>query len=157
MLLRPLCVLIGIHCLGCAAASGQGDAAKTPAGSEAIPEQAAHEPSPEELPGLLASQISPVVISHYSAVGGCHTIEYSGHVPKAGSVTVDWIIQPNGTVASPQVVESSFDNPQFHDCVLSVTKNFHFPEAPGTTDVSWRFKFRAPGGDPAAARQATFR
>jgi hypothetical protein len=143
--------------LACSTTTTSGPTTQSPEPELAVVAEAPHEPTPEELPGLAASQISPVVVSHYGSVGGCHTIEYSGHVPTSGSVTLDWIIQPNGTVKATKVVDSTFSNEQFHECVITVAKNFQFPEAPGTTEVSWRFKFRAPGRDSASPRQAAYR
>lgn len=100
---------------------------------------------PSELPGLDVAQVSPIVLKSYGAVGGCHTIE---HRPAAdaptteGFVTVDWVIQPDGSVREAAVTSSSYNQPRLHACVVAVTENLRFPSAVGTTPVSWRFKFR---------------
>ncbi len=139
-MLRLSVSLVAFTCFACAAAQEPVEAPKRQ--DEPKAQAPTRQLSPEELPGLEVSEISPVVLARYSAVGGCHTIEYSGQTDTAGSVTVDWVIQPDGSVKSAEVTESSFSNDQFHDCVVAVTRNLQFPEAPGTTPVSWRFKFR---------------
>lgn len=92
--------------------------------------------------GLKQSDISPVVMARYGDVTGCHAVGYSGDRDAEGSLVVGWVIQPDGTVSSPQVLESSF-NDDVERCVLQVTKDLKFPEASDFTEVSWRFKFRA--------------
>ena len=100
----------------------------------------------EEPPGLVESQIIPIVEAHYSRVRGCHTIEYSGRDATAGTITVDIDILPDGTVARAVVTESDYDSEQMQSCVLDVTRLLQFPTAPGSTELSWRFKFKAPQG-----------
>lgn len=110
----------------------------------------------DELPGLDSEDVAPVVMARYGAVGGCHTIQYSGGPTAAGSLAVDWMIQPDGSVVEAEVVESSFTEDRFHDCVLAVTRRMQFPAAPGTTSVSWKFRF-AEGRNLASHTPATFR
>lgn len=97
---------------------------------------------PDDGPGLDPSQVASVVTSKYGAVGGCHTIEYSGTERQSGSVMLDWVINPDGSVRRVDVVETSFLSSQFHECVLSVAQGLQFPSAVGKTEVSWQFRFR---------------
>ena len=107
------------------------------------------EPSPApvaEGPGLEVDQIRNVVESQNGAVRGCHTIEYSGRDSSGGTMTVDLAIAPDGSVESAIVVDSDFDSEPMQQCVVEVTRALRFPEAPGSTEVSWRFRFSAPQG-----------
>jgi TonB family protein len=114
-----------------------------------VPHVAMSKPAPApvaEAPGLEEDQIRQVVESRNGAVRGCHTIEYAGRDTSGGSMTVDLSINPDGAVDSVVVVESDFDSEPMQQCVVEVTRGLRFPEAPGATEVSWRFRFRAPQG-----------
>jgi hypothetical protein len=126
-----------------AACGGQ----ETPPKLPAAPLVAASRPIPRaeiEPEGLEESQIKRVVEARNSAVRGCHTIEFAGNDPTAGTLTVDMEINADGTVASAIVTDSDFDRPGLEDCVLGVTRDLHFPSADGPTEFTWRFKFRGP-------------
>jgi hypothetical protein len=63
------------------------------------------------------------------------------------------MIQPDGSVTDVVVLDSSFDNDRVEACVIEVATTLVFPEAPGNTPVSWRFKFRAGAEGQAASVQ----
>jgi TonB family protein len=103
--------------------------------------------APVEEDGLEDHQIRQVVEAKNGAVRGCHTLEYVGRGAEerahtGGTVTVDLEINPDGTVASAEITESDFDSQPMHECVLDITRNLRFPTAPGSTELSWRFRFR---------------
>ena len=106
---------------------------------------------PDEGPGLDPTQVATVVTSKYGVVGGCHTIEFSGRAQRPGSILLDWVINPDGSVRRVDVAESSFVSSQFHSCVLTVARDLQFPAAVGKTEVSWRFRFRESGARPNQA------
>lgn len=97
----------------------------------------------EPKPGLPTDQIKRVVEARYSAIRGCHTVEYSGRDSTGGTVLVDLAIEPDGTVSAASIVQSDYDSNAFQECVLGVTRSLKFPEAEGGTELSWRFRFRA--------------
>lgn len=101
-----------------------------------------HEEKAEHFAGLDPDQISPVVKNRYPAFRGCHTMEYGGGAMSPGSVVLEWEVQADGSVGKAKVAESSFENPKLNSCLVGVMKDLQFPHAPGTTEVSWRFKFR---------------
>jgi hypothetical protein len=133
-------VAIGATTVAC---GGQETTAKPPA----APLVAASRPIPRaemEPEGLDETQIKSVVEGRNSAVRGCHTIEFAGVGPTAGTLTVDMEVNADGTVASAIVTDSDFDRPGLEDCVVGVTRDLHFPTSDGPTEFTWRFKFRGP-------------
>jgi TonB family protein len=127
--------------LGCS--SAQPVAPRSPAQTVAARPPAAAEEEPE---GLEEHQIRPVVEAQDHAVRGCHTIEYAGRDTSGGTMTVDLEINPDGTVESVEVVESDFESEPMQRCVKDVTRGLRFPQAEGPTELSWRFRFKAPRG-----------
>jgi len=103
----------------------------------------AEEDETENGPGLTPEQVSEVFVNRSSlAIGGCHAVEYSGRAVEPGFVVVDLAISRNGHVRSARVSESSYAQGTLPQCVASVTRELSFPEAPGETEVSWRFDFK---------------
>lgn len=140
-------------CLASACGTGTTSALKTASDSEtARPARAAEarEPRDDELPGLDGDAVVTVVSDHTSAVTGCHVVGFSGGPAHAGSVTLSWFINPDGSVRDVQVADSSFDSEEFHACLVTIVAGITFPHAPGSTEVGgWRFRFRSRGGsDP---------
>jgi hypothetical protein len=100
----------------------------------------------EELPGLEPEAVVSVVTEHESAVTGCHVVGFSGQAAHSGAVTLTWRINPNGTVRDLKIADTTFDDSDFHHCILAVIEGLQFPAAPGSTEVGgWRFKFRSRG------------
>ena len=58
-------------------------------------------------------------------------------------------IRADGTVNAAEVTESTFESEQLHECVLSVSRGLKFPEAAGSTEMSWKFRFAGKGGSMA--------
>jgi outer membrane biosynthesis protein TonB len=135
MLIRllPLAILAG-----CSASSAPPKQSATPA-----PKPIAAKPPPPRKEGLKPKQISSVVMSRYGDVNGCHAVTFAGSSEAEGSMVVGWTITPDGSVNSPQVIESTFANADVERCVLQITAELRFPRATDATDVSWKFKFRA--------------
>jgi TonB family protein len=94
--------------------------------------------------GLDPYQVSTVVRSGYWAFGGCQALD-SDAQNRDGTVTVDWIVRPDGTVNEVSVTQSSFGRAQVDDCVADVARGLKFPEADSTTRVAWKVRFQAQG------------
>jgi hypothetical protein len=94
--------------------------------------------------GLDPFQVSEVVRAGYWAFGGCQALD-SDAQNRDGTVTVDWIVRPDGTVDEVSVIASSFDSPQVDGCVADVARGLKFPEADASTRVAWKVKFQAQG------------
>jgi TonB family protein len=84
------------------------------------------------------------------AVRGCYTVAYSGKEGGNGSLTVDFTVNPNGTVKSASISGSSFGNPTFENCIQKVYEGMTFPKAPGSTAASRPYNFRDASGDVEA-------
>src|SRR5690606_31566120 len=118
----------------------------TPPPKAAAVEPAPVEPAkPERALPFDPAAIRPVVEAQYPAVNGCHAVQFSGADQSEGEIVVEWEITPGGRVKDPHVLSSTFESPEIERCVTEVTKSFEFPESGGSTDVSWKFKFRARG------------
>ncbi len=91
---------------------------------------------------LEPEDISLVVLGRYESIGGCHTVQYSGSSEAEGALTLAWKIRPDGSVADANVVDSSFGSSAFHDCVLSIVRDMHFPSSETSTEVgAWKISF----------------
>jgi TonB family protein len=91
-----------------------------------------------------------------SAVSGCYTVVYSGKEGGTGSLVVDFVVNPNGNVASVGVTDSTLGDPTFEDCVRKVYERLTFPKAPGATEAARPYNFKNSQGelqDTAAASE----
>jgi TonB family protein len=75
------------------------------------------------------------------AVSGCYTVAYSGRDDGTGQLVVDFSVNPDGSVASASVSDSTLANPTFEQCVQKVYEGLTFPKAPGSTDASRPYTF----------------
>jgi len=110
---------------------------------------------PELKPGLNHHQIRSVMVDTADpAVGGCYTVAYSGRDDGAGQLVVDFSVNPDGSVASVSVSDSTLANPTFEDCVKKVYEGLTFPKAPGSTDASRPYTFKNDPNHADAAKAA---
>lgn len=121
-----------------------------------IPKQhATVAPDPEEheaepVVGIDSSRVRTIVLGNFDAFRGCHTLEYGGGQMVAGKLVLEWEINPDGSVDTAYVSDSSFDNEHLDQCVISVMKNISFPKSSGSTEVSWTFRFQPRSGTQLA-------
>lgn len=102
-------------------------------------------------PGLNHHQLRKVMNETADpAVRGCYTVAYSGNEGGTGQLVVDFSVNPDGTVASATVSDSTLANPTFEACVQKVYEGLIFPKAPGSTDASRPYTFKN-GQNQAAA------
>jgi len=115
------------------------------------------EEEPTIKPGLTPTQMRQAMSQVEPAIRGCYTVAYSGKEGGTGSLTVDFTVNPDGSVKTASIVDSSFGNPTFENCIRKVYEGMSFPKAPGSTAASRPYNFRDASGDvqaePASAAQ----
>lgn len=116
----------------------------------ALPPTPAPEPAEPEGPGLEPTQVSRIISTRQAAVTGCYAIAY-GSDEAPGVLTVRLQIAPDGSVRTVHVMDSSFADATFHDCVIRVAQELRFPAAAGTTEVAWRYRFGRSSADVVRA------
>jgi hypothetical protein len=108
------------------------------------------EPTPKpELAYLSPSRIGAAVRSHQAEFLACQALsDLESRAP--GSVTVGWLVEADGSVASVQLGPSSFASHRVNECVLSVARSVSFPPSPIRTQVSWTVRFQGSPSGPLA-------
>lgn len=92
--------------------------------------------------GLAAEQIRRVVMAHQGALRACYESEAQRNPNLRGGITLQWSIEPGGSVSSASVVQSSLGNPRVEGCVLRQVKSWRFPQADASSKVdAYPFKF----------------
>ena len=92
--------------------------------------------------GLSPDQVQRVVRARTGALRACFESEAQRDPNLKGGVTVQWQIEPGGSVASASVASSTLKNPRVEGCVLRQVKSWRFPTADAPTTVSaYPFKF----------------
>ena len=96
--------------------------------------------------GLSAEQIRRVVMAHVGALRACYESEAQRNPNLRGGVTVQWSIDPSGTVTSAGVAGTTLGNPRVEGCVVRQVKAWHFAasDSPSTIE-GWPFKFGVNG------------
>lgn len=115
------------------------------------------EENPALKPGLTPDQMRQAMNEVEPAIRGCYTVSYSGKEGGTGSLSVDFTVNPDGSVKSATISDSTFANPTFENCIKKVYEVMTFPKAPGSTAASRPYNFRDASGDvqavPAAATE----
>jgi hypothetical protein len=97
--------------------------------------------------GLSAEQIRRVVLAHQGALRACYDSELARNPGLKGGVTMQWQIEPGGTVTSASVASSTLSNPRVEGCISRQVKSWKFPSAGAPTSVTaFPFKFGVGGG-----------
>jgi TonB family protein len=96
--------------------------------------------------GLSAEQIRRVVMGHIGAVRACYESEAQRNPGLKGGVTIEWAIDPSGTVTRASVASSSMGNPRVEGCVVRQVQKWKFPASDSPTTVAgFPFKFGVGG------------
>ena len=96
--------------------------------------------------GLSQEQVRRVVMAHLGAVRACYEGEAQRNPSLKGGVTVQWSIDPSGSVTSASLGGSTLSNPRVEGCVVRQVKGWHFPSADSPTSVAaFPFKFGVGG------------
>jgi hypothetical protein len=96
--------------------------------------------------GLSQEQVRRVVMAHLGAVRACYESEAQRNPGLKGGVTVQWSIDPSGSVSSASLGGSTLGNPRVEGCVVRQVKGWHFPSSESATIVGgFPFKFGVGG------------
>jgi hypothetical protein len=96
--------------------------------------------------GLSQDQVRRVVMAHLGAVRACYESEAQRNPSLKGGVTVQWTIDPSGSVSSASPAGSTLNNARVEGCVVRQVKGWHFPTSESPTIVSgFPFKFGVGG------------
>jgi TonB family protein len=96
--------------------------------------------------GLSPEQIRRVVMSHLGAVRACYEMEAQRNTGLKGGVTVQWQIDPSGSVTSASVASSTLSNPRVEGCIVRQVQRWRFPASDSPTTVAgFPFKFGVGG------------
>lgn len=107
------------------------------------PPAAAPAPAAPAVPAELTGEmIQPTIGEMEKAAFGCYTLEFAGQELDGGSLVVELVIEPTGTVASASIAESSFASETFASCVLEAAKQLRFPAAQRGTALRKPLSFR---------------
>jgi hypothetical protein len=96
--------------------------------------------------GLSPEQVRRVVMNHLGAVRACYESEAQRNPGLKGGVTVQWNIDPSGSVTSTSIANSSLGNARVEGCITRQVRNWHFPASDAPTVVGgFPFKFGVGG------------
>lgn len=76
--------------------------------------------------GLTEAEISQAFALQKSAFFRCYTQLLQRSPEVTGSLAFQLMIEPNGKTSSAEVVNSNFNDPDFHSCLLEVVKRLEF-------------------------------
>ena len=91
---------------------------------------------------LTKEQIDKVVRAHKSGVSYCYEKELQRKQSLAGTITIFWSIQGDGTVSKANVKTTSMSDAAVEGCILRQVKQWVFPKAPAQTHVNYPFIFK---------------
>src|SRR5262249_364569 len=94
--------------------------------------------------GLTPEQVRDVVDHHKSAVEYCYEKELQHKPALKGKVVVTWLIQPDGTTASVQILSSALKDAEVEDCLKRQIARWQFPAAPNQRPTTAQFPFVFP-------------
>jgi hypothetical protein len=93
--------------------------------------------------GLGPEPIRRVVLAHRGALQACFELESRKDPGLGGSITVDWVIDANGSVSDARMAESTMHNQRVEGCVVNEVRSWRFPPSDGRSTVSYPFSFGA--------------
>jgi hypothetical protein len=102
--------------------------------------------SPTARGGLSPEQIRRVVMAHTGALRACYESEAQRNPGLRGGVTVQWQIEPNGSVSTASIASTTLSNARVEGCVARQVKGWRFPQSDTPTTVAaYPFKFGVGG------------
>lgn len=93
--------------------------------------------------GLSRETVRRVVHRSHNQVRFCYEQQLQSRPDLSGRVSVRFVISPTGAVAAAAVAGSSIQSPRVEACVASVVQRMTFPQAAGTTSVTYPFMFES--------------
>ncbi len=103
---------------------------------------------PKVMGGLDRAQIQRVIRQHEAAIRACYETGLSRTPDLEGKVSVQFLIDPSGSVRLAQVLESSLQSGLVEGCILQRIGTWRFPQPRGGGEVEVNFPwiFRPAGG-----------
>jgi hypothetical protein len=133
---RVLLVLVLPVCLSC---GGANEAPKPPAPAA----KHAAKPHPKVKRALSPEQLQHTMKGRVTAMAACYELSPSKEKQRAGELTVDFTVEPNGKVSGESLASDSIDDKILADCVLGVVRQTAFERSEAAIDVSWPMHFGA--------------
>ncbi|MDH5655094.1 MAG: AgmX/PglI C-terminal domain-containing protein [Spirochaetia bacterium] len=90
----------------------------------------------------IKNEVKNRIIKGYGELQICYK-EFLKTNPKItdGDIKMDWQIDTDGDVISPEVITSPFSSESFHKCMAGKIESWKFPEPPIQKYISHTFKF----------------
>ncbi len=107
--------------------------------------------SPAVQGSLSREVIRRVIRRHVNEVRFCYEQELSARPDLAGTVTVQFVISPAGTVQSANLQTTTLQNPRVEGCITQAVRRWSFPAPDGGGTVSVSYPFILNSGRGAAS------
>jgi hypothetical protein len=91
---------------------------------------------------LTREQVLKVVNAHKAGLNYCYEKELQRKTSLAGTITLFWLILPDGSVQKTNVKSTTMGDAAVEGCLMRQVKQWSFPKAPGQTMVNFPFIFR---------------
>lgn len=85
---------------------------------------------------LPTATIDRVMRKHQRDIRACYDIGLSRNAGLAGTLVLEFTIEPNGTTTQPRVRDSSLEHPDVEACLVDVAARWRFPESTARTPVA---------------------
>lgn len=132
-LLVIIAVLLGLNLL-------RGESGPTPTPAEVTkPIDPALKPEDDPYVG---NQVKNTIRKRADQIQACYN-EFIERKPEIfeGQITLDWRINPDGKVLSPEVVGAEFGDDALKTCLVKKVQEFEFPKPPGGVEKYIAHKF----------------
>jgi hypothetical protein len=86
--------------------------------------------------GLPPDSIRQVVVGHQATLRRCYDVELARLPDLKGTITMTWMIAPDGSVSNASVAASTIQNTNVETCVLAEVKAWTFPTADAPTHIA---------------------
>ncbi len=85
---------------------------------------------------LPTTTVDRVMRKHQGDIRACYDIGLSRNAGLAGTLVLEFTIEPDGTTTDPRVHDSSLEHPEVERCLVDVALRWRFPESTARTPVS---------------------
>lgn len=93
--------------------------------------------------GLTQKEVLYVIRGNLNQVRRCYETTLDGIPKPKGSLTAQFYVEKTtGKVNRSSIVRSTFEQPSFHDCIVSRIQLWQFPIPKGNEDVIVRYPYK---------------
>jgi TonB family protein len=85
--------------------------------------------------------IDRVVRRQEGDIRACYDIGLSRDAGLAGTMRLDFTIEPSGATTAATVSESTLEHPQVEQCIVDIVSRWRFPSSDVKTDVGYPLAF----------------